>query len=153
MCTDDLAGVIENLIDILGDAVRPAGHTDHKICEINLGNSFDAWCPDKNARLPIRTGSKSQLLESCALSTLRLVEFRIQAEVCQSKFVHSIGTKSFRVPEIYTVCGTSAKHAKSRIQRRVGRPIRVRTAVAIVIIVACQETPASVRVPSHAEFV
>src|SRR5215469_15511097 len=140
MCAHHLAEVVEHLVDVVDQLVRPAGHTDDKVIEIDLRNSFNAGSPYKDASVCRR--SKPQTCELCFSSSERPVQLRIQTEIADAKFIHGRCTESLRHAKVYVVRPPSAVDRESRIEGRISRPVRVDAIVPVKIVVGSQQPEA-----------
>ena len=91
--TDDFTVVVKNLIDIVDQLVRAAGHADDKVVEINFRNAFNAGSSNEGAGSPVDPRGKSQIRKLGVRAPEWPVEFRIQAEIANSKCFHRGGTE------------------------------------------------------------
>ena len=148
----NLAEIIYDLINVLGDAKRTAGDADHEVVEVNFRDPLDSGCAYEDSGSAAGAGSETQTGQTSALSTKRLVEGNIQAKIPETKFVYGC-SESFGIAQIDVVGVPGAVHAKAGIERRIRRPVRVDTVVLIAVIVGREQTETRVGIYAAAVFV
>src|ERR1700687_1891882 len=56
---DNFAEIVEHLVDVFDQLVRPARHANSKVIEVDFRNPFDTRCSDMNPRSAVVPRSKS----------------------------------------------------------------------------------------------
>src|SRR5690348_5350542 len=151
--TDYFAEVVNDLVDVVNQLVRTAGHANYEIVEINFGHALHSRIAHENPGLVIQPRGKTQSRQRLPGSAQRMVERGIQPEVADAKFIYCRAAECLRVVDAEIVSTAAAVHGEARHQRSVTRPVRVNAVVAVGVVVTRNQAKPGVGVQAAAEFV
>src|SRR5713101_9571634 len=99
MGSDELAEIVKHLKCVFDEPVRPAGDTNDKAVEVDLGHAFNRRVHRDDTER-VGASGKAQGTETNPSSAARLIQRDIVTDKLEAHFVDRVPTQGFCVAEI-----------------------------------------------------